>query len=943
MTERPFHQPAATPTAATRNRRLRDYLPAAHQLSDRLALTWEQLWVLVILVIAGLAHGINMFRFPFYETDEGTYMGQAWAVTRGELAHYTYWYDHAPWGWFQIAGWAQLTGGFYTFGSSIDSGRVLMLLFHLGSTFLLYRIARATTGSVAIASVTTLLFALSAYGIYYHRRVLLDNIATFWMLAAILPLVSGRLTLSRVWLSAAALAIAVLSKEVAVFLVPAMAYLVFYRSHPTQRWFGTVGWVALFGGIVSTYPLMALLKRELFPSGSFLGADYEHVSLIDALRTQSGRDTDGGLLDPASGFYRELAVWIEREPTLVIGGTVCALLSLLLMKWQRVAGVFALMTLSIWLFLGRGGVVIGFYLVPLLPLLALNIGMVLHLILAGSRKLLARYRFSGNPFAGSASKVAFASACVLLVLPGYTSTTMGFVNNPLTLWQNEQVEGQLDATGWIRRNLPNDSAMVIDSYMWLELQDPPADGVGISDEPWPKAHWYWRVDPDPEIREGVFQENWQTIDYIVTTLQMKADLEANPDWLTMSATALENSSVIASFDSGDYPVEVRRVRKLSAHPAPSNPILVRTWEQFKTSNITDGRVIETGTGATTSEGQGYSLLRAVYMNDRQAFDALWGWTQENLQVRGDSLLAWHYGTKPDGSLGVLDLSNATDGDQDVALALLFASQVWDDPTYQQQALEILDSIWERNTVELGGQRVVVAGNWATGDGTGGFNDAVVNPSYFAPYAYRVFAEADPAHPWMQIVDSSYNVIQKIQESPELGGTVGIIPDWVVVEAETGDLKIATDLWTSAELMSFDASRLSWRLTVDWIWSKDQRAAQAIKAFNLPAREIVETGRLSASYNPDGSPAVGYEALSMYAGTLGSLLFNEDKNLVHDVYAEQIFGRYQDDGESPYWGDPANFYDQNWAWFATLLIDGGMSNLWAGESIVQWDDAFPERY
>ena len=29
--------------------------------------------------------------------------------------------------------------------------------------------------------------------------------------------------------------------------------------------------------------------------------------------------------------------------------------------------------------------------------------------------------------------------------------------------------------------------------------------------------------------------------------------------------------------------------------------------------------------------------------------------------------------------------------------------------------------------------------------------------------------------------------------------------------------------------------------------------------------------------------------------------------------------------------------KNWSWFATALFDGGMANLWAGESVVKWDE------
>src|SRR5690606_15031748 len=199
-------------------------------------------------------HGVNVFQFPYYETDEGTYMSQAWAVLyQGSLAPYTYWYDHAPVGWMLIALWTWLTGGIYTFGTAVDSGRVFMLALQLGSTFLVYRIARQASGSILAASIASLSFALSAYGIYYHRRVLLDNITVFWMLLSILALVGERLTLRHVWASAAALGVSILSKELTIFLIPCLAYLVFRRSHPSQRWFSTVGWLAIVVSVCSTY------------------------------------------------------------------------------------------------------------------------------------------------------------------------------------------------------------------------------------------------------------------------------------------------------------------------------------------------------------------------------------------------------------------------------------------------------------------------------------------------------------------------------------------------------------------------------------------------------------------------------------------------------------------------------------------------------------------
>src|SRR5438105_12703585 len=120
----------------------------------------DRLLLVVSLATGGVTHGYNLFNYPLYVTDEGIYIQQAWAVLReNRLSPYTYFYDHAPAGWLVIAGWvAVLPGQFQTFGNAINTGRVLMLLCHVVSTFLLYRVALRLSGSQAGAVLATFFF-----------------------------------------------------------------------------------------------------------------------------------------------------------------------------------------------------------------------------------------------------------------------------------------------------------------------------------------------------------------------------------------------------------------------------------------------------------------------------------------------------------------------------------------------------------------------------------------------------------------------------------------------------------------------------------------------------------------------------------------------------------------------------------------------------------------
>src|SRR5678816_3951769 len=85
-----------------------------------------------------------------------------------------------------------------------------------------------------------------------------------------------------------------------------------------------------------------------------------------------------------------------------------------------------------------------------------------------------------------------------------------------------------------------------------------------------------------------------------------------------------------------------------------------------------------GDGSVLSETQAYALLRAVWSDDRAAFDRIWTWTAEHL-IQRDGLPAWLW---RNGS--IVDQHSATDADTDMALALLMAGKRWNDPNLIEQ-------------------------------------------------------------------------------------------------------------------------------------------------------------------------------------------------------------------------------------------------------------------
>ncbi len=864
-----------------------------------------------VLVVAAAFTGINIFHWPHYESDEGTYMGSAWAMfTQGKLSYYTYNYDHPPLGWAIIGLWTILMGGFTAFGSAVNVGRTLMWVITVGSAALLYLLVRRATGKTAPGVLAAILFAVSPLGLDLHRQVWLDNLTTFFLLASLYAILRASGSLTWVLLSAVLFGLAFWTKETSFVFVPGMLYLAYALSDRVHRRFS----LALWGGVaftsISGFILLSLVKDEFLPPGVLWSSDEPHVSLIQTYLWQVGRGTVNGDIGT---FFSQ---WIGADPVVIAGGLLTAGLGIFLSRKDPLLRGVSVLALTYLAFLARGGVVLYYYVLPLIGLLALAIGLAIARI---GNKL-----SSWRPVRWSFGPAVLV--CTLVVgQSAFHADTPSFTGN--------QTAAQNDATAWMMANLPSNSVILMDSYGWVNMRDPQA----THGHPFTNAHYYWPGVSDPSVLFGVLNNDWRNIDYLAVSSSLQADL-ARQD-LPLVPQAIQNADQVQAFTSDQWSVSILRVRKLHQMQATHDPILTQSWDSYTRQFIAGGKVVDPKSGGrTTSEGESYALLRSVYMGDRTTFDQVLNWTNANLVDDGSSLPAWLWGAREDGTQGVLDPKTATDADEQIALALLFAAKQWQGPEYQQQAASMLQAIWDQETVVVGDRRLLVAGNWARGDSGPEINQPVLNPSYFAPYAYRIFAEADPQRNWMDLVDSSYDVLGQIRSNPDLGGSAGVVPNWVQVDPETGALVRADVMGEQATQFSFDASRLPWQLTLDWLWFKDDRAMQALQGVSLPERELASNGRLVAAYHLDGTPAADYEATSMYAGTLGGLLFADDQSLVHKTFAAKILGSFKNENGVAYWGDPNDYYSQNWAWFATALMDGSMSNLWAGQTSINWDQA-----
>ena len=334
-------------------------------------------------------------------------------------------------------------------------------------------------------------------------------------------------------------------------------------------------------------------------------------------------------------------------------------------------------------------------------------------------------------------------------------------------------------------------------------------------------------------------------------------------------------------------------------------LLQESWNAYTARFIqADGRVIDwPGGQVTTSEGQAYAMLRAAWMRDRPTFDRVLGWAQANLNqgVRDDHLWAWRWGRAGDGSWRVLDAAFASDAEQDAALALLIAWKSWDDPRYLASARETLADLWERGTMVVSGRRILLAGDSLCQGRT-----CRLNPSYQAPYAYRIFARHDPGHDWATLVDTTYWLLDANAQM-----TATHLPsNWLRIEVATGTLQPGSD---EDAAYSYDAFRTHWRLALDAALYSEPRARSFLdRSLAWVVDRWQRDQKIPAVIAAGGGAMVDYEAPEMLAVLMAAL-----QPSAPDV-ADAMQRRVQSSYAGGIWGDRDAYYLQNWAWFGSAL-------------------------
>lgn len=352
-----------------------------------------------------------------------------------------------------------------------------------------------------------------------------------------------------------------------------------------------------------------------------------------------------------------------------------------------------------------------------------------------------------------------------------------------------------------------------------------------------------------------------------------------------------------------------------------------TWQGYKDNYIFCGANCGSDTGLVydpasdyqaTSEGVGYGLLMSVMMDDQKTFDTIYEAAHQILLNPENQLFHW----RVDASGNITGAGSATDAEQDIAVALIFAQSLVDraqwtpytDRPYGERASELIDAIWEHEVVE---GRYLRPGD-LFGDGR-----EIINLSYFSPAWYRIFDQFQGTDRWQPVIDQGYESLYATEGSP-----LGLAPDWSTVDGKPAFEyceRVGRPLEDCAYEMRYEAIRTPWRIGLDCLWFKEDRACEWSRR-SVAFLSQRAPGDFARMYTMQGATVVDYQDEAMIGMWLVSSLA-ADNARVQSQLTLLLLQRGQYALTNGYWGDTFHYYyNQSLAWFGVSLLSGEFRNL-----------------
>lgn len=273
------------------------------------------------------------------------------------------------------------------------------------------------------------------------------------------------------------------------------------------------------------------------------------------------------------------------------------------------------------------------------------------------------------------------------------------------------------------------------------------------------------------------------------------------------------------------------------------------------------------TNATVSEAHGYGMVLSAYMADKSLLDDMFRFFKAHPSIHSAHLMAWKQSLSGSAMVNVAGGDSATDGDLDIAYALLLADVQWGSAgstNYQAEALLILHDV-------LANEVNPATGNLTTGDAATGADANHTRPSDFMTDHLLAFAQADSANAtrWKQV----YSTVSAAVNYQFTHGSqnTGLMPDFMVLSGGNFIPVPGQYLETPHDGdFAYNACRTPWRLAMSFILygKTDMLTAQQQTAAWIARATAGVPNKIRAGYwvtnGANGTAYAGYDDLAFTA-------------------------------------------------------------------------------
>jgi len=262
---------------------------------------------------------------------------------------------------------------------------------------------------------------------------------------------------------------------------------------------------------------------------------------------------------------------------------------------------------------------------------------------------------------------------------------------------------------------------------------------------------------------------------------------------------------------------------------------------------------------------------------------------------------------------------ATDGDIDIAYALLLADRQWGSSgviDYADEADDVIKAILEKETDNR--HLYPLLGDWASPASDNDFYKST-RSSDFILSQFRSFHAATGENAFQTLVESLIKIMEQIQKKHSPG--TGLMPDFIVNPATSPAPPDGRLLESSYDgSYYYNACRVPWRLGCDYLISGDERIRKILLRMNAWIKDATggDPSMISPGYRLDGSPINGSETMAFTAPFAVSACIDSGSQKWLDSLWKKIISH-----------PPENYYEDTLKLMSMITVSG---NFWAPEKV-----------